>query len=56
MKATERYKKRLVEEGKLKRFGMLFWLPKEKGIYDHLSQQKDRSGYIKALIEKDMEG
>lgn len=55
-RANRNYRKRKASDGTLRQVGIAFWLPREQAVYDHLCSQDSKSGYIKSLIEKDMEG
>lgn len=55
-RANRNYRKRKAGEGTFKQVGLAFWLPREQAVYDHLCKQANKAGYIKSLIERDMEG
>ena len=55
-RANRKYRQRVAGDGTFKQVGVAFWLPREQAVYDHLCSQANKAGYIKSLIEKDMEG
>lgn len=53
-RAYRKYKKRMLAEGKIKRFNLEF-NESELDLYEHMKGKQPSSAYIKELIRKDME-
>lgn len=55
-RAKRKYRAKIASEGRYKQINLAFTLPYDQDVYEHLCAQENKSGYIKDLIKRDMEG